>query len=315
MLNILDAGFFTTVQDGGRRGWARYGVPPSGPMDAVAFQAANALVGNPPDAAALEITLTGPVIQIEPETLIAVCGASFELWMDKLPVPNWHALYVRPGQILTFGPRRNGARAYLAVAGGLALPPYLGSQATYIKGGFGGLDGRALRPGDRLPSGAHPQREAVAQAGRVWPPEKRPPYTETPTLRVVWGPQKAAFSAVGCDVFLNNMYTVTNAADRMGLRLQGPAITHRGATGIVSDGIVTGSIQVPPNGQPIVMLVDHQTTGGYPKIATVIQADLPLLAQCLPGQQIAFRAISLSAAQKHYRFVFGQSLTGKNPSF
>ena len=298
MLHILDAGLFTTVQDGGRWGWARYGVPPSGPMDVAAFEIANQLVGNPPSATGLEITLTGPMIQIMPETRIAVCGAEFELWVGQLPVPTWHTVYIRPGQVLSFGRRRSGARAYLAIAGGIALPPYLDSQATYIKGGFGGLDGRALRPGDQLPVDTNLPQAITANPGQAWPQAKRPPYTESPTLRVVLGPQDMAFSAQGLDVFLNNPYIITVNADRMGIRLQGPAIAHRGVTGIVSDGIVMGSIQVPPNGQPIVMMADHQTTGGYPKIATVIQADLPLLAQCLPRHQVKFRAISLDEAQK-----------------
>lgn len=298
MLEVLDPGLLTTVQDAGRRGWARYGVPPSGPLDQAAFAAANILVGNSPDAAALEITLTGPTLRVERECLIAVCGADFALWVGALSVPTWHALYVRAGQIVTFGARRSGARAYLAVSGGIALPPFLGSQATYLPGGFGGLDGRGLRAGDRLPLGTAPAHNPAQSAGRVWPVDRRPPYTPQPVLRVVLGPQNDYFTPEGLATFLSSAYQLTPEADRMGARLQGPPIAHRGPTGIVSDGVVAGSVQVPPDGQPIVMLADHQTTGGYPKIATVVRADLPLLAQCLPGDSVAFVAVTLAEAQR-----------------
>ena len=303
MLEVLEPGLLTTVQDAGRRGWGRYGVPPSGPLDAAAFTAANTLVGNPPDAASLEITLSGPTLRVERECLIAVCGAAFDLWVGTLPVPMWHAIYVRAGRIITFGTRRSGARAYLAVSGGIALPPFLGSQATYLPGRFGGLDGRALRAGDRLPLRAIAVRDLAQRAGRVWPEDCRPPYNPQPILRVVLGPQDDYFTAEGVATFLNSAYQLTPEADRMGARLQGPSIKHRGPTGIVSDGVIAGSVQVPPDGQPIVMLADHQTTGGYPKIATVLRADLPLLAQCLPGDCVAscvvrFAAVTLAEAQE-----------------
>lgn len=297
ILEVLQPGALTTVQDAGRTGWARYGVPPSGPLDAAAFAAANALVDNPPGAAALEITLTGPTLRVERECLIAVCGAAFDVWVGTLPVPLWHAVYVRAGRLITFGAQRSGARAYLAISGGIALPPFLGSQATYLPGGFGGLDGRALRAGDRLPLGVVAVRDLAQRAGRVWPVERRPPYTSQPTLRVILGPQDDYFTAEGLATFLTGAYQLTPEADRMGARLRGPSITHRGPTGIVSDGVVAGSIQVPPDGQPIVMLADHQTTGGYPKIATVIRADLPLLAQCLPGDCVRFMAVNLAEAE------------------
>jgi len=303
-MEILNPGFLTTVQDGGRRGWARFGVPPSGPLDAVAFRAANLLVGNAPDAAALEITLTGPALRLPREALIAICGAAFDVWAGRLPIPTWHAVYIRAGQYVTFGQRRDGARAYLAVSGGIALPPFLGSQSTYLKGGFGGLEGRALRPGDRLPLGASPWREPALVAGRSWPQEQRPPYSHAPTVRIVWGPQDDAFTEPARAALTTNEYRLTPEADRMGVRLQGPAIFASRAGESISDGLVSGSIQIPPNGQPIVMLADHQTTGGYPKIATVIQADLPLLAQCLPGDRVRFKSVRLDEAQRAYLDAF-----------
>lgn len=289
MLEIIEPGFLTTVQDAGRFGWLRFGVPPSGPLDAAAFDAANALVGNAANAAGLEITWIGPTLRVTRDALIAVCGADFELWVDRLPVPTWYSVVMRAGQVLRCGERRSGARAYLAVDGGIALPPYLGSQATYLPGGFGGLEGRALRAGDRLP--LHPGNgDPFTRAGSAWPKAHRPPYSAVPTLRVILGPQAEAFSEAGMMTFLNAAYTLSPTSDRMGARLNGPQIAHAGETDIVSDGIIAGCIQVPPDGQPIIMLADHQTTGGYPKIATVIQADLPLLAQLMPGDCVRFQA-------------------------
>jgi antagonist of KipI len=304
MLEILEPGFLTTVQDGGRIGWARYGVPPSGPMDRAAFKAANQLVGNATNTPALEITLTGPTFRLWRTGLIAICGATFEIGVGDLLVPPWHAVLVRAGQIVHLGQRRSGARAILAVSGGIAVPPYLGSASTYLRGtptspsGFGGFQGRALQAGDRLSLGLSPLASPALQAGRNWPDDARPPYTPHPTLRVVLGPQDDYFTSDAIATLLTSDYHVTAHADRMGFRLRGPRIRTKGATGIISDGIVTGSIQIPPDGQPIIMMVDHQTTGGYPKIATVIQADLPLLAQTLPNDPIRFRAIGISQAQK-----------------
>ncbi|MFP4345560.1 MAG: biotin-dependent carboxyltransferase family protein [Anaerolineales bacterium] len=296
MIDVLDPGFLTTVQDAGRRGWARYGIPPSGPLDRAAFAAANALVGNGADAAGLEISWVGPLLRFRRRALVAVCGADFDLWVGTLRVPTWHALFVRAGQRLRFDERRSGARAYLAVDGGIDVAPFLGSRATYLPGSFGGLEGRALRAGDRLPLGP-PAADPVLRAGRAWPRDRRPAYSVRPTLRVILGPQEDAFTPQGLATFLGNEYALTSASDRMGARLGGPAIEHMGKAGIVSDGLVTGSVQVPADGQPIVMLADHQTTGGYPKIATVLRADLPLLAQLLPGDTVRFRAVSLEGAQ------------------
>jgi antagonist of KipI len=296
MLEILEPGFLTTVQDAGRVGWARYGVPPSGPLDTAAFRAANRLVGNPPDAAGLEITLTGPTLRCSRPALVAVCGAEFALWAGSIPVPTWHAVFLRAGDLLRFGERRSGARATLAIDGGIAVPRFLDSRSTYLPGGFGGFEGRALQAGDTLPLGAGVRHPAM-QAGHVWPRSERPSYSAAPTLRVVLGPQDDAFTPAGLETFLSAAYVLSLESNRMGARLQGPRIAHRDATGIVSDGIVAGSVQVPADGQPIVMLADHQTTGGYPKIATVVQADLPLLAQVLPGDSVRFEAVTLAEAQ------------------
>jgi len=294
MIEILDPGFLSTVQDAGRYSWLRYGVPPSGPLDAAAFQAANALVGNAPGAAGLEITWTGPALRLTRDALIAVCGAEFELWAGRRAVPTWHSVVLRAGEVLRFGARSNGARSYLAVDGGIALSPYLGSQATYLPGRFGGMEGRALRAGDCLP--LHPgQFDPFAAAGTRWSPSLRPPYSSNPILRVILGPQREAFTEEGIAAFLSSPYTLSATSDRMGARLQGRAIAHTGKGSSISDGVIAGCIQVPPDGQPIVMLADHQSTGGYPKIAVVLQADLPLLAQLLPGDQVLFQAFDSAA--------------------
>lgn len=304
MFTIVDPGALTTVQDAGRVGWGRYGIPPSGPMDAAAFAAANRLAGNSPGTAALEITLTGPVLGAWRDCLIAVCGAEFELWTGNLAVPTKHAVYLRSGHALRFGKRLNGARAYLAVDGGIDVPPYLGSRSTHLRGGFGGLEGRALRAGDRLPLGVDARSHPISGAGVRRLAPVRMATSGTPIVRVVLGPQREYFSTETIDRFLGNRYEVTVAADRMGIRLRSARLDHAGGPGIVSDGIVTGSIQIPPDGQPIVMMVDHQTTGGYPKIATVIQADLPLLAQRLPGDEVRFAQVTLGEARTAYREYF-----------
>ena len=296
MLHVIKPGFLSTVQDAGRRGWARFGIPPSGPMDRVAFKAANALVGNTPNAAVLEITLSGPHLTVTRDCLVAVCGAEFDLQVGHLPVPTWHAVYVRGGYPIQFGMLHKGARAILAVSGGINVPLFLGSRSTYLNGGFGGLQGRSLKPGDQLPLGQSSPGDLVMQAGRSWSKELRPMYKQAPVIRVVLGPQMDYFDDNALDTFTKHAYIISSSSDRMGLRLQGPVIQHKKCTGIVSDGIITGSIQIPPDGMPIVMMVDHQTTGGYPKIATVIQPDIPLLAQCLPGAAIRFKVISLTEA-------------------
>jgi len=301
MLEVLDGGGLTTVQDLGRYGYEQYGVPVAGARDAFAVRAANGLVGNPPEAAALEITLVGPTLRAIEPVLIAVTGADLALRVNGWELPPWMAAYVRRGWRIEFGGRRTGCRAYLAVAGGIAVPPVLGSRSTCLSGGFGGYEGRALCAGDVLP--VDPVSFHLPNlSGRSFPAGLLPSYSDTPEVHVVLGPQDDYFTAEGVATLLGAEYRVGSASDRMGYRLQGPAILHRGATGIISDGVPLGAVQVPADGQPIVMLADRQTTGGYPKIAAVISADVPLLAQCMPGQStVRFRAVSVEEAQLRYR--------------
>jgi KipI family sensor histidine kinase inhibitor len=289
-LTVLDGGLLTTVQDLGRRGYQRYGVPVAGAMDAFALQAANRLVGNAPGEAALEITVAGPRLQASDNCLVAVTGGDLGPMVNGRPLPMWLAVFVRRGSVLDFAGQRTGARAYLAVAGGIAVPPVLGSRATYLSGGFGGYQGRALRAGDVLPLGRAPA-DLLALAGQELPPEARPAYAEAPTVRAIPGPQDDYFTAEALATFFSSEYVVSATADRMGYRLQGPHLAHRGAAEIISAGVVTGAVQVPADGQPIVLMADHQTSGGYPVIATVLSADIPLLAQCLPGSRLRFAPI------------------------
>ena len=291
----------TTVQDLGRYGYERYGVPVSGAMDQFALRAANLLVGNPPHAAALEITLAGPTLRATDKCLIAVTGADLSLRVNDWEMPPWMAIFVRQGWTITFGDRKSGCRAYLAVAGGIDVMPIMGSRSTYLSGGFGGVEGRALRQGDVIPVGVVPFH-LPERAGRSFPSNLVPDYSDAPEIHVVLGPQDDYFTDEGMATFLSGEYQVGPTSDRMGYRLQGPEIAHKGRADIISDGIPLGAVQVPANRQPIVMMADRQTTGGYPKIATVISADIPLLAQCLPGQStVRFEAIGVEEAQSRYR--------------
>ena len=300
-LEVLDGGLLATVQDLGRLGYERYGVPVAGAMDSFALRVANHLVGNPPHAAALEITLAGLRLRTTEKCLVAVTGADLGLRVNGWDLPPWMAVFVREGWTIAFAGRKTGCRAVLAVAGGVDVEPVMGSRSTYLTGGFGGLEGRALQRGDLIPVGQvhYPLPE---RAGRTFPRHLIADYSDAPEVRVVLGPQDDYFTEAGIAAFLSGEYTVSSASDRMGCRLQGPPITHKDATGIISDPIPLGAVQVPPDGQPIVMLADRQTTGGYPKIATVASADIPLLAQCVPGQSsVRFRVVSVEEAQASYR--------------
>ncbi len=301
MLSVLDGGLLTTVQDLGRRGYERFGVPVAGAVDPFALRAANLLVGNPPGAAALEITIAGPRLLADDDCLIAVAGADLSLRVHGWDLPPWAAILVRRGWTIEFGRRQAGCRAVLAVAGGIDVPAVMGSRSTYLPGRFGGLEGRPLRSGDTLPVGAAAP-DILAAAGRCLDPSVLPHYSDSPTVRVVLGPQDDRFTAEGLATFLSSEYQVSGTSDRMGCRLEGPVIAHGGPAEIISDGIPLGAVQVPADGRPIVLLADRQTTGGYPKIATVISADIPLLAQCVPGQsRVRFAASSVEEAQAVYR--------------
>lgn len=290
---VLQPGLFTTIQDLGRTGYQEFGVPVAGAMDALALRVANRLVGNPEGAAGLEITLLGPTLRFETPTVIALTGADLGALLDGSPLPTWQSVAVAAGSTLSFSGPRAGARAYLAVAGGVAVPPLLGSRSTYVRAAMGGWEGRALRAGDVLPVG---QTYPLPPAGRRFPPELIPALPREVTVRVILGPQDDHFPPEAVERFLQSKYRVSAASDRMGYRLEGPALSHARGPDIVSDSIPPGAVQVPGQGTPIVLLADRQTAGGYPKIAVVIAADLRLLAQLQPGDSISFRAVSQEEA-------------------
>lgn len=297
---VQSPGFLATVQDAGRFGYQRYGVPVSGPMDAFAHAAANRLAGNDPGAAALEFAYSGPLLEARADCVVALAGVGFSLEVDGVTHAAWMAVRARAGAVISIQSAQHASWGYLAVSGGIDIPPVMGSRATYTRAGFGGLDGRLLREGDLLPIGI--QRTAIDPAGKTLPESYRPPYSLHPLLRVIPGPQQDAFTAEGWQAFTGSPYTLTNTADRMGYRLEGRPVAHRSGADILSDGIVFGAVQVPSSGQPIVMMSDRQTAGGYTKIAVVIRADLPLLAQCRPGvSQVRFQPVKVEEAQQAYR--------------
>ncbi len=296
-LEILEPGLLTTIQDLGRFGYQRLGIPAAGAMDTFALKTANALVGNPPGAAGLEITLLGPRVVFTEGCAIAVTGGGLGPRLNGREVEGWKRQLVAPGAVLDFSGRRSGARAYLAVSGGIAVEPWLGSRSTYLMAAVGGLEGRALRAGDRLPLG----RSMLSLARPSVPPDRLPPYSSEPTARVILGPHADRFTQEGIDAFLSGSYLVTPSSNRMGYRLEGPKISHTRGPDLISCGIPLGGIQVPGTGQPIILMADHQTTGGYTMIATVIQADIPLVAQCLPGERLRFRAVGLDEAREGLR--------------
>ena len=293
-LYVVEPGLLTTVQDLGRFGYQRVGVPPSGPMDRAACVVANRLVGNSDGAAVLECTIKGPRLEARQSALVAVAGAPMGFTINGQEAASWTAVRVRPGDVLGFQMAQAGCRAYLAIAGGVDVPLALGSRATYLRGRLGGLAGRPLQKGDALPVGDAPPRPA--REGRTVPPPLRPAYPAERECRVILGPQDDRFTPEGIRAFLEGPYDVTPQADRMGYRLKGPEIAHARGHDIVSDGIPLGGIQVPGERQPIVLLVDRQTTGGYTKIATVIGVDIAAIGQTRPGHRIRFRQVTLEEA-------------------
>jgi KipI family sensor histidine kinase inhibitor len=282
-ITVLRPGLFTTIQDDGRWGHQASGVPVSGPMDRLSHRVANALVGNEQTAALLEATLLGPEIRIESHAVIAVTGADLGARVDGEDVPLHRPIRCKPGAVLRFGERRTGARAYIAFSGGITVPSVLGSRATHTHCGLGGVDGRSIAAGDRLSLG---QERAVSP----WRVISVPPRTMTggAKVRVLPGPQADNFPSAAFDVLQRTRFTVTSQSDRMGYRLVGGTIPRIEDREMISDATFAGALQVPPSGDPILLMSDRQTTGGYPQIATVISADLPIAGQLAPGDWIEF---------------------------
>lgn len=292
ILRVLSAGPGATLQDGGRHGYLRFGVTAAGPMDPLAHATANLAVGNAPDATAIEVSVGGIELTAERAPLsVAVAGGEFALSLDGRPLPPAVVLNLEAGAVLKIRAGSRGSWCYLAVAGQLILPRVLGSHATHTRTGFGGVNGRAIIAGDRL--GFEPSGSSQPSIGAIVAPWLDRPID---TLRVVLGPQHDYFAADQIAAFLAGPWTVSARSDRMAYFLDGPRLTHARGYNIVSDGIAMGAIQVPGDGRPIVLMADRQSTGGYPKIATIIGPDLGRLAQARPGTVFRLAAVSIDEA-------------------
>jgi antagonist of KipI len=309
-LRVLRPGLLTTVQDRGRFGLQHLGVVPCGPMDPVALELANGLVGNRGDEAALEITVLGPEIEFEAEALVALCGAEMEARAAGAPMPTDRPVLLEKGTVLSARRATLGSRAYLAVAGGIAIAPVLGSRSTYLPARFGGLQGRALRAGDRLPLAENvsdlsakryeslPDRKSRSGLRTVsWAaPALTLPAREPIVIHAMEGRHHALFDAAARRAFFEATWKVTPDSNRMGFRLAGPVLARTEAGEILSEPTCLGTVQVPANGLPIALMADHQTTGGYPKIAEIAAADVPRLAQLAPGGCVQFARCTLEQA-------------------
>lgn len=304
--SVLNPGMLTTVQDLGRPGYQAFGIPVGGAMDRPAVRIANLLVGNPENAAALEITLLGLSIQFTSRTLVSIGGADLSARIDGGVCPPWRAFFVEAGATLDFAGSGSGCRAYLAVAGGWDVPVVLGGRGTLLRSNLDGLAGRALRAGDVIPIGA-PSKLAQAVAASVGgsrtegiavPAEHQPRYSSSPTVRVVPAAHAGALPPSVQERFFGAEFRVSPQSDRVGYRLGGPPIEDLPVTEVVSAPVTFGTIQVPPDGQPIVLMADRQTTGGYARLGEVVSSDLPLLAQLRPGDNLRFRPSSIHEAEQ-----------------
>jgi antagonist of KipI len=305
-------GLMTSIQDLGRFGAREVGVPVSGALDTFAMRVANILVGNRENSPVLEMTMSGPALLFEQDSLIALCGGELTAKVNGIPVPYWRPVLVQRGSVLDIGYARSGCRAYLSVAGGFRVPSVMNSCSTFLRGGFGGYEGRALKEGDVLETGTpgsiaqsiqrhlfngmqEHEREAASASWFV-SPELLPAYHYF-TVRLVNGPEADRFDRESRERFWSETYRVTPRSDRMGCRLEGTPLHLSAPLEMISEAVAPGTVQVPPNGQPIVLLADCQTTGGYPRIAHVASVDLPVVAQLKPGDTIRFRPVSLEEAQ------------------
>jgi biotin-dependent carboxylase-like uncharacterized protein len=300
MLEVVEPGALSTIQDGGRLGYVDQGVSRSGAADAWSLAVANLLLGNPAEAAALEVTLLGPVFAVRATGIVAIAGADLaaEVPEEGRALPPGASYLVRAGTTLRFGAARAGLRGYLALPGGIGVEAVLGSASTCLAGGFGGLGGRALRGGDALLPDRAP---GAATAGRHWPSGGFDPLDAAP-IAVVPTIDPAGVHADALDELLRATWSVSPHSDRTGLRLSGPRLSSDPRAGsLVSRGVVPGVIQLPPGGEPIVLLADAPTVGGYPVLAVVASADLPRLAQRQPGAEVRFVAVTASEAQATWR--------------
>jgi antagonist of KipI len=292
-IRVRGPGLLTTVQDLGRFGYGDLGVSAAGAADALSLRIGNRLVGNDQGAAALEMTLVGGTFAFEAAAVIALTGSDFDARLDGARLAPWARVDVKPGTELRLGASRGGARAYLCVRGGIDVPPVLGSASTHLVAGLGGLEGRALRVGDRLAIGGR-----VVSDPRPGPfdPLAVPGLSTRDVLRVTPGPQADWFTDAARETFHTAYYRIAESSDRMGLRLEGPPLEPAIRADLLTEGVCLGAVQVPADLRPIVLFVEHQTTGGYPKIANVISADFHALGQLRPRDSVRFEPVSLQAA-------------------
>ena len=311
-LRVESFGLLTTLQDLGRRGFQHLGVGPGGALDEVSHRMANLLVGNPDPAPTLEMTLTGPNLRFETESMIALCGADLSPTIEDQPVPLWRPVLVGAGSLLRFGRPAQGARGYLAVGGGFQVPRVMGSASTHLTAGFGGFQGRSLKIGDRLetgPPGEHypTLRTRFHQGQRPFlspdwfaPWSQEFDFVQPATLRLIPGPQWPLLTGESRHSLLGTAFTVAPNSDRMGIRMQGPRLALDQPLEMVSSGVATGTLQLPPDGSLILLMADRQTTGGYPRLGEVASVDLPKTAQLRPGETLRFSPVSLEEAQELY---------------
>lgn len=297
IFSVKNPGAFTTVQDIGRFGFLDRGVPPSGALDSFALRVANMLVGNDETLAVLEITVLGPVLEAMVEADIAITGADMGMTINRNPAPSWQSVRVKPGDVIRIPQAKKGCRACLAVSGGFDAPVVMGSRSTFVRAGFGGIEGRALLKGDILKRGAG----ILLKQPRRLPDPFIPAYHKDSLLRAVPGPQDHSFKN-SLESFFTRTYQVSAESDRMGCRLLGPPVEHDAGKpqSIITEPVVPGNIQIPADGRPIILLVE-QTTGGYSKIATVISADRSAVAQAMPGGSVKFERVTLATAHLLYR--------------
>ncbi|KGK89360.1 biotin-dependent carboxyltransferase family protein [Clostridium sp. HMP27] len=296
-IKIKNPGLLTLIQDNGRYGYQQFGVPVSGVMDGFSHRIANILVGNNENEALLEVTILGPEIEIMNGSLIAITGGDLSPFLNGKPIPMWESIRIKKGDILGFGQIKNGCRSYIAFAGGIQVKKVMGSGSTYVKARIGGLNGGNLKSGDIIKIG-NLEDNLTSTKYRKLPNKYIPTYSNNIEVRVILGPQDDYFTEKGMEKFLSSEYKVTNECDRMGYRLEGEAIEHTNGGDIISDGINFGAIQIPSHGQPIIMMADRQTAGGYTKIANIISIDLPKIAQAKPGDCITFKKVTIYEAQR-----------------
>lgn len=296
-VEVIIPGLLTTVQDLGRYGYQQSGMTCSGVMDQQAYRKANYLVGNPETAAVLEFTVYGGSYRFTEDAVFALTGADMGASIGEQTVKINRAVAVKKGDILNLGVAEKGCRTYLAVSGGFLVPMVMGSYSTNIRCGIGGFHGRKLKRGDVLKTGQIRVSFSEIKNRKV----SIPKYSNEVEVRVIPGPQEEMFTRKGLHTFYSGCYRVQEDSDRMGYRLDGTMIESKNGTDIVSDGITFGSIQVTASGKPIILMADHQTTGGYAKIGTVCRMDLSRVAQCKPGDRIHFKKIDVEKAQKLYK--------------